>query len=174
MRTANISLRPQPWHRTDSFLHPKLTTVIRIGEQDSGRAVPSPSDDRVLLATVVQGHSREPLSGERRTATVLSGGSPRRAIRQNGPAFYGMSFGGVRLNLCRAKYRSALSANQRGSRSPALAAWIMCFARIARPAAAYSWCRRARYSPALDAMRPQKHLREYLSPQGQMPRQRIA
>ena len=35
-------------------------------------------------------------------------------------------------------------------------------------------CRRARYSPALDAMRPRKHLREYLSPQAQMPRQRIA
>ena len=35
-------------------------------------------------------------------------------------------------------------------------------------------CRRARYSPALDAMRPQRHLREYLSPQGQLPRQRIA
>ena len=32
------------------FLHPKLPTVIRIGEQDSGRAVPSPPDDRVCLA----------------------------------------------------------------------------------------------------------------------------
>ena len=42
-----------------------------------------------------------------------------------------MLFGGVRLNLCRAKYRIALSANQRGSRSPALAAWIMCLARCA-------------------------------------------
>jgi hypothetical protein len=30
-----------------------------------------------------------------------------------------MSFDGGRLNLCRAKYRSVLSANQRGSRSPA-------------------------------------------------------
>src|SRR5262249_32256042 len=29
------------------FLHPKLPAVIRIGEQDSGRAVPSPPDDRV-------------------------------------------------------------------------------------------------------------------------------
>jgi hypothetical protein len=30
------------------------------------------------------------------------------------PAAAAMLFGGVRLNLCRAKYRSALSANQRG------------------------------------------------------------
>src|SRR6516164_7402522 len=35
------------------FLHPKLPTVIRIGEQDSGRAVPSPSDDRVCWQTAV-------------------------------------------------------------------------------------------------------------------------
>jgi hypothetical protein len=34
--------------------------------------------------------------------------------------------------------RSALSANQRGSRSPALAAVMMCLARIMRPASAYS------------------------------------
>ena len=31
------------------FLHPKLPTVIRIGEQDSARAVPSPPDDRVAF-----------------------------------------------------------------------------------------------------------------------------
>jgi len=45
------------------FLHPKLPTVIRIGEQDSGRAVPSPPDDWVCWQTMVLGHSREPPSG---------------------------------------------------------------------------------------------------------------
>ena len=53
------------------FLHPKLPTVIRIGEQDSGRAVPPPPDDRVCWQTMVLGHSREPPSGgaERCVAT---------------------------------------------------------------------------------------------------------
>jgi hypothetical protein len=59
-----------------------------------------------------------------------------RSIRSN--AFYGMSFGGVRLNFCRAKYRSALSANRRGSRSPARAVSMMYSAIIARAAGAYS------------------------------------
>jgi hypothetical protein len=66
MRTANISLRPQPWHRTGSFLHPK-STVIRIGEYDSGRAVPSPPGDRVYWQRwfwVIRA-SRPPESGGR-------------------------------------------------------------------------------------------------------------
>ena len=60
------------------FLHPKLPTVIRIGEQDSGRAVPSPPDGWVRWQTMVLGHSREPPSGERSTVTVPSGASPCR------------------------------------------------------------------------------------------------
>jgi hypothetical protein len=43
---------------------------------------------------------------------------------------YDNSAGGVRLNFCRDKYRSALSASQRGSRSPPFAA--LKFLRLLR------------------------------------------
>jgi hypothetical protein len=51
---------------------------------------------------------------------------------------YGEFIVGVRLNFCRDKYRSALSANQRGSRSPVCAVSTMYLARIIPAASAYS------------------------------------
>lgn len=67
---------------------------------------------------------------------------PRRSdsLPETAPAerIYGEPSGGVRLTFCCDRYKSALSARYRGSRSPAFALAMMCLARIVRPARAYS------------------------------------